>query len=193
MDFLGKISSQINELLLYLGAWTPIIACLFILIESIVAIIPLSVFITINFVVFGPIMGFILSWLFTVLGCILSFLLIQDKFQTKFEKKIRDKKYVKKLMIWLEKAKFQHLVVLVAMPFTPAFLFNIASGLSKMSFRKFIFVIIIGKIFLIYFWGFVGTALLESLIDPSKMIKVVISTIVAYILSSFFNKKFGLD
>lgn len=193
MDFLGELSNKLNELLLNIGIWGPIIACLLILIESIIPILPLSVFITINFIAFGPIIGFILSWVFTILGCIISFLLFQDNFQFKFEKKIRNKKYIKKLMVWLETAKFQHLVVLIAIPFTPAFLFNISAGLSKMLFRKFFFAIIIGKVFLIYFWGFVGTALLESLTNPAAMIKVIILSVVAYLLSSFFNKKFGLD
>lgn len=193
MEFLGNISDKINAILMYLGFWGPFVACLLILVESIIPILPLSVFITINFLAFGPILGFILSWIFTILGCLISFLLFKDKFKERFEKKLRYKKYVEKLMVWLETAKFQHLVVLIAIPFTPAFLLNVAAGLSKMPLRKFFFSIVIGKIFLIYFWGFVGTALLESLKNPSAMIRVFIMITIAYLLSSFFNKRFGLD
>ncbi len=163
------------------------------MVESIIPILPLSVFITVNFIVFGSFVGFVISWIFTIIGCIISFMIFKHRYKEKFEKKIRNKKYVEKLIVWLETAKFQHLVVLVAIPFTPAFLFNIAAGLSKMTFRKFFFVILIGKIFLIYFWGFVGTALLESLTNPVAMVRVIVLTLIAYLLSSFVNKKFGLD
>lgn len=193
MYFLYELSENLNDILLQIGLWGPVIACLFIVVESIIPILPLSVFITVNFIVFGSFVGFIISWIFTIIGCIISFMIFKHRYKEKFEKKIRNKKYVEKLIIWLETAKFQHLVVLVAIPFTPAFLFNIAAGLSKMTFRKFFFVILIGKIFLIYFWGFVGTALLESLTNPVAMVRVIVLTLIAYLLSSFVNKKFGLD
>lgn len=193
MDFLYELSENLNDILLQIGLWGPVIACLFIVVESIIPILPLSVFITVNFIVFGSFIGFIISWIFTIIGCIISFMIFKHRYKEKFEKKIRNKKYVEKLIVWLETAKFQHLVVLVAIPFTPAFLFNIAAGLSKMTFRKFFFVILIGKIFLIYFWGFVGTALLESLTNPVAMVRVIVLTLIAYLLSSFVNKKFGLD
>lgn len=193
MYFLYELSENLNDILLQIGLWGPVIACLFIVVESIIPILPLSVFITVNFIVFGSFVGFIISWIFTIIGCIISFMIFKHRYKEKFEKKIRNKKYVEKLIVWLETAKFQHLVVLVAIPFTPAFLFNIAAGLSKMTFRKFFFVILIGKIFLIYFWGFVGTALLESLTNPVAMVRVIVLTLIAYLLSSFVNKKFGLD
>lgn len=193
MDFLYELSENINDLLLQIGLWGPIIACLFIVVESIIPILPLSVFITVNFVAFGSFIGFIISWIFTIIGCIISFMIFKHRYKEKFDKRIRNKKYVDRLIVWLETAKFQHLVVLVAIPFTPAFLFNVAAGLSKMTFRKFFFVILIGKIFLIYFWGFVGTALLESLTNPAAMVKVISLTFIAYLLSSFVNRKFDLD
>lgn len=193
MYFLYELSENLNDILLQIGLWGPVIACLFIVVESIIPILPLSVFITVNFIVFGSFVGFVISWIFTIIGCIISFMIFKHRYKEKFEKKIRNKKYVEKLIVWLETAKFQHLVVLVAIPFTPAFLFNIAAGLSKMTFRKFFFVILIGKIFLIYFWGFVGTALLESLTNPVAMVRVIVLTLIAYLLSSFVNKKFGLD
>ena len=54
-----------------LGAF---IGCFLILIESIVPVLPLMVFITINFLVFGNLVGFILSWIFTILGCIILYI-----------------------------------------------------------------------------------------------------------------------
>ena len=74
------------------------------------------------------------------------------------------------------------------MPFTPAFLVNIAAGLSKIETKKFILAILIGKIFMVYFWGFIGVSLIESLKNPFILLKVLILLIIAYIVSLFAKK-----
>lgn len=193
MAFLNEISDWLKTFLDSIGILAPIFACLLIVVESIFAFLPLSIFIAINFLTFGSILGFLISWIFTILGCLISFQLFRKGIKKWFDKHLREKNYVNKLMIWIEKAKFQNLVVLIALPFTPAFLFNIAAGLSKMSLKKYLFVIIIGKIFLVYFWGFVGTALVESLTNPLALLRVIILSVIAYLIGVYFNKKFGLD
>ena len=45
---------------------------------------------------------------------------------------------------------FNTLVVIIAIPFTPAFLVNIAAGLSNIPIKKYIFALLIGKPFMIY-------------------------------------------
>ena len=59
--------------------------------------------------------------------------------------------------------------------------------------KKFVTSIIIGKFFMVYFWGFVGTSLIESLKDPSILIKIGIALVVAYVISKIVNKKFRLE
>ena len=54
--------------------------------------------------------------------------------------------------------------------------------------KKFIISILIGKIFMVYFWGFIGVSLIESLKNPLIIIKVVILLIFAYILSIIAKK-----
>ena len=79
--------------------------------------------------------------------------------------------------------KFEELTVIIAIPFTPAFLVNIAAGLSNMSYKKFIGSLLIGKVFLVYFWGFVGVSLIESIKNPIYLVRVGILVLVAYIIS----------
>ena len=50
-----------------------IIGMSLIILESIIPMLPLAVFIAINMLVFGNIIGFILSWISTIIGCTLSF------------------------------------------------------------------------------------------------------------------------
>lgn len=191
-EIFGAINNFINFMISYLGVAGPILGCCLITIESIVPILPLCVFITLNCMTFGPILGFIISWFFTCLGCYLSFLLFRKKIKNWFDRKIRVMESANKLMKVVEKCNEGELAMIVAVPFTPAFLVNIAAGLSKMEQKKFLLGIGIGKLFMVYFWGFIGTNLIQSLTNPLILIKVACMLIIAYTLSKLVTKKFGL-
>ena len=188
------IDTFIEATLQGLGAWGPIVGCFFILIESMIPILPLFVFITLNFLAFGNILGFIISWIFTCIGCFISFMLFRKKVQTWLFKRIKKQGLISKHTIdVITNLKFEALATIIAIPFTPAFLVNIAAGLSKMSTKKFVGALLIGKIFLVGFWGLVGTSLLESIRHPINLAKVLILLVLAYIASRIVNKKFRIE
>ena len=81
------------------------------------------------------------------------------------------------------------LTVLIAIPFTPAFIINIAAGISNMELKKFFKAIVIGKIFMVYFWGFIGVGLIESIKSPIILIKVILMTLIAFVISKIVNDK----
>lgn len=193
MEFMNNLDNFINNFLLQMGIFGPILGCFCILIESIVPILPLFVFITINFLVFGNIIGFIISWIFTILGCLLSFYIFRKKVKNWFDGKIQNNLQFKKIMRIIDKVKLEQLTVIIAVPFTPAFMINIAAGLSKMPTKKYLVALLIGKLFMVLFWGFVGTSLVQSLTNPVAFIKVVILLFIAYILSKIVSKKFNLE
>ena len=93
----------------------------------------------------------------------------------------------------VNKVKLEQLTAIIAVPFTPAFMVNIASGLSTMHLKKFLIALCIGKVFLVLFWGFVGTSLVQSLTHPIALIKVVVLVGIAFVISKIINKKFELD
>lgn len=194
-EFMANLDTIINSLLTSLGIYGPILGSVLILVESVLPVLPLSVFITLNFYAFGNIFGFLISYILTVIGCNMAFF-ISRKLLIKWMDKIY-KKYGKKKIVNLIKRfssiKFNHLVLLMAFPFTPAFLINILSGISSMNHKKFLISSIIGKPFMVYFWGYIGVTLLQSLTHPEYLVKIVVMLIVAYILSMFINKKFELD
>lgn len=167
--------------------------CFLIIIESIIPSLPLSVFITILFVSYGPLLGFLISWISTVLGCLLSFYLFQTILKKFVDNKIRKYNLANKFLTIVDKIKFNNLVLIIALPFTPAFAVNIICAISEMNVKKFLPAIIIGKAFMIFFWGYVGTNVLESMRNPLIIIKVILLLIVAYILSKLVNKKFNLE
>ncbi len=193
MDFFANIDAWINQFLLNIGIYGPLLGCICIVLESILPILPLFVFITINFLAFGPFFGFFISWIFTVIGCLLSFFLFRYKIKNWFDAKTKKKEKIKKLMHIVDKIKLEQLTTLIAIPFTPAFLVNIAVGLSKMSFKKFMVALLIGKIFLVWFWGFVGTSLIQSLTHPIALLKVIILLLLAFLISKLLNKKLEIE
>jgi uncharacterized membrane protein YdjX (TVP38/TMEM64 family) len=146
------------------------------------------VFITINFLVFGNVIGFIISWVCTILGCIMSYLIFKNGFGNKFERLTDDKELLRKYKKTFKNINITYLTLLIAIPFTPAFMINIAAGLVKMDFKKYFISLLIGKIGLIYFWGFVGTSFVQSLKEPIVLIKIAIILIITYIISYFVNK-----
>lgn len=195
MELLKNIDIFITNLLNNIGWFAPFLASILILVESILPVLPLSIFITINFYYMGALAGFLSSWIFTIIGCYIAFYFCRTRFKNNFDKYL-DKKNrfrIKKWMGILENLKLEQLVVLIAIPFTPAFMINIAAGLSNMRKKKFLTAIIIGKIFLVYFWGFVGTSLLESFTNPIILIKTGIIVLIAFLISKYINRKYNIE
>lgn len=187
--FYDFIINTINAL----GVYGPILGCFLIVLESIIPPLPLFVFITINFLAFGKIVGFLISWICTVLGCTLSYILVKRFLRDFVLKKIRNIELLNKCLNYVNNLSLSQVTVILAIPFTPAFMINIAAGISNMEFKKFFIAILISKIFMIYFWGIVGTGLLESFKNPSSLITVVIMVLIAYLLSVIVKKVFKLN
>lgn len=176
-----------------LGVYGPLLGSLFIILESIIPPLPLFVFITINFVAFGKVLGFIISWICTCIGCILSYYFVKKLFRNWVVNKIKDVNLLTKCMNYVENLSLTQVTMILSIPFTPAFMVNIAAGLCNMNFKKFLTAILISKIFLVYFWGVVGTGLLESFHNPTSLITVVVMIVIAYILSIVIKKVFKID
>lgn len=189
MEVLEALNELINNLLNLLGSWGALLGCVFILFESIIPMLPLSLFITLNFVTFGSIIGFIISWVFTVLGCMMSYYIFRSSVSEKRLNKFKENNTLKKVINVIENMSFTSLVTLIAIPFTPAFAVNIAAGICRVPKKKFLLALMLGKISLVYFWGFVGVGLIESLKNPSKLIGVVILIVIVYIISYILSKK----
>ena len=176
-----------------LGVYGPLLGSLFIILESIIPPLPLFVFITINFLAFGGVLGFFISWICTCIGCFLSYFLVKKFLRNWVLKKIKNVDLLTKWMSYIENLSLSKVTVILAIPFTPAFMVNIAAGICNMDFKKFSVAILISKIFLVYFWGVVGTGLLESLHNPRSIITVIVMMVVAYLVSLIIKKVFKID
>lgn len=173
----------------------PLFGFLLIILESVIPALPLGVFVALNINSFGFLFGLILSWIATCVGCYLSYLLfnyLSNNFIYKFFKE-NNRKKIEKATIKFKKIPFSNLVVIIALPFTPAFLINIIAGMSNIPKKKYLIALLIGKIFMIFFWAYVGKSLIESVTDIKTIIIVSIMILLAYFISKLVSKKMNIE
>lgn len=164
-----------------------------IVLESILPFLPLCVFIALNISSFGVLLGFFISYVATIVGCLLSYFFFKYLVGNRLDKWKNNNKKLKKVIIGINKIDFSKLVVLVSLPFAPAFLINIACGITNVKFKKFLISLLIGKLVIVYFWGFVGKSLIDSITDVNAVITVCVLLIIAFIVSKIVVKKYDIE
>ena len=168
---------------------------LLIMIESFIPVLPLSGFIALNTHTFGLLPGILMSWVSTCIGCYISYLIfyyVSNNIIYKYlSKKTRNK--IDKAVDKFQNISLANLTVIITLPFTPAFLINILAGVSGMSKKKYIVALLIGKIFMVSFWGYIGKSFVESMTDISAIIVMSIMIIIAYALSKLIGKNANIE
>ena len=182
MEILNNINNILTNFIMNYKVLGLIICCFLIFLEALIPILPLSLFITIVFLIYGKIIGFLVAWLFSILGTLTLFTLISN-FNLKLKKM---RKYLDKF----SDINFFNLIVLYAIPFNPTSLITLICSFSKINIKKFILALIIGKAFCIYFWGFIGCSFLESLTNFNCLVKVIIGFVIMYLLTYIIKRKY---
>ena len=192
---MDKINDVISSVVYYLQSCGLIGGFFLIFLESIFPMLPLGIFIGFNIMAYGNVTGFLLSYFATVFGSVMSFTLFRFLLKKFFYKlfKEKTKEEIKKIMQKITYIDFNQLVVIIALPFTPAFLVNIAAGLSNISWKKYLISIFIGKIAIIYFWGFVGENILTNIKNPIVLLKTFIIVIIVYLISKIVEKIINVE
>lgn len=166
-----------------------------VVLECFIPALPLSVFVALNVNAFGFFIGCIVSWIATCIGsfaCYKFFYYIDSKLSEKIiRKKIINR--IKGKVDKFKKIKFTELVLIMTLPFTPSSLINILCGITNMNYKKFIFSLLIGKFFMIFFWGYIGKSFIESLVDLKSIIFILITLFLAYVISKIINKKLNIE
>lgn len=171
----------------------PVCGMLLIILESIIPVLPLGAFIALNNIAFGPLWGFILSWAATIVGCLISFYAFRLGFSKILYKNIKIDGKVHKFMKYTSDISLSKLTLLVALPFTPAFAINIALGLSKMDLKKYLISLFIGKLSIVYFWGYIGLSFIESLRDPRTLLEIAALLSIAFVISRLIQKYLNMN
>lgn len=195
MIILEYINSLIDFCTKVISTYGIIFGFLLILLESFLPILPLGFFVALNVNAFGGLVGIILSWVATCLGCFISYHIFSFLSLKYLDKLFSKKTYVKinRAISKFQKISFSNLVLVIALPFTPAFLINIICGIVRINKQKFLLAILIGKVFTIIFWGYIGKSLIESVTDINTIIIISVMLLSAYLISKVVNKKMNLD
>lgn len=175
------------------GLFGVVLSCFILSIESIIPIIPLLVFISVNFIILGPVLGFILSWIFTVLGSLFSYYIFRKKLSSKFTNLTKDNETVQRYIKILRNLSTGKILLIVALPFTPAFAVNIAAGILKIDFKKYLTAILFGKISLVAYSAYIGTSFIEGLSNPIILVNLGILILLIYILFLIVKKTLKLN
>jgi len=190
-----EFETILNNFLLSIGPLGYVLSCLLLFLEAVIPVLPATIFITILIYKFGVIFGFIISYICSVGGSILVYNIFKSKFSFKFNKYIekKNKDKLTKIVSRLKNIKFVNLCLIIALPFTLQFLVHISCGLMQIDKKKYYLSLFIGKIFLIIFWGFIGTSFINSLKNPIILVYVCLLLVGCYILSKIVSRKEGIE
>ncbi|MFC3929050.1 TVP38/TMEM64 family protein [Streptococcus caprae] len=133
------------------------------IIQVVIPIIPGGVTTVVGFLAFGPVMGFLLNYIGILIGSILLFWLVR-RFGRPFILLFIDEKRLEKFEHKLSNPTYDTFFALSMLsPVSPADIIVMVTGLTKMSYRKFLLIIILCKPLSIfcygYFWIYGGTLL----------------------------------
>ena len=179
----------------FISSGGPLFGFFIVFLECFIPALPLSVFVALNVNAFGFFIGVTLSWIATFIGSYLCYLLFYF-LEEKYVRKLLRQKTIKKIQNSIDKFKkiklFQ-LVFIITLPFTPSFFINILSGLSRIPKEKYFIALMIGKVFSVMFWGYVGKSIIGGYNDIRTIIYILVSLLLAYILSKTVGKKMNIE
>lgn len=184
------IAGIINQMTTILSSWGPIGGFLLIILESVIPILPIGAFVGLNMLAFGDITGLLISYIGTLIGCMGSFCLFKYILKGKLKKLFKTKTQTK-IDNWIKKlngVSFSTIATIIAFPPTPAFIINIAAGLSGYDTKKYLLALAIGKPSMLIFYGFIAVSFVDSLKDPTKFIYVILLIFGVYIFSKILGK-----
>ena len=192
MEYITELVNKSTELIVLGG---PIIGFLLVLLEAFLPMLPLGVFVSLNINAFGFLPGVLISWVANILGSYTAYLFFYY-ISTKFLYKFLKNKTINKIDKQIHKfnnISFTNIVLILTLPFTPSCFVNLLAGISNMSKEKYLFSLIIGKAFMITFWGYIGKSFIESMTDIKAIIFIFIILIIAYIISKIVSKKMNIE
>lgn len=137
-----KLSSLISNV----GLWGPILFILIQIIQVIVPVIPGGISCVAGIIIFGPVNGFIYNYLGILIGSIINFALARYYGKALIQVMVSDATY-NKYIGWLDQGKrFDKLfAIAIFMPVAPDDFLCMLAGLTKMTYKRFITIIALGK------------------------------------------------
>lgn len=163
----------------------PVIGMGLVMLESLIPMLPLFAFITLNVYAFGPILGYLYSLIGTIVGSYIVFIFFRHFISRWFHQKMQNYERVNRALHWVDDKGITPIFILMCFPLAPSSIINIAAGLSNVRKRSFIICLCLAKPIMILFWTYIGYSLTEILENP---IHLIIAGVIMYIVMKLGKK-----
>lgn len=167
----------------------PIIGILLPFIESLLPFLPLVVIVVANASSYGLWLGFLLSWIGTVSGSYFVFLVVRQFGRHPKLKRFIQRKQIQKLIRWVDMKGLTPLLILLCFPFTPSVLVNVVAGLSHIKKKYYLFVLMAGKLVMIFSICVLGYDLKAFFTKPLKLIIAIVGLVFLWIVSKTVERR----
>jgi uncharacterized membrane protein YdjX (TVP38/TMEM64 family) len=137
--------------------------------ESFLPFLPLIVFVVANASAYGPLEGFLYSWIGAIGGSACMFWLsrwLGRKFNPYLHRRMPK---IARALEWIEQRGFTPIFLLTCFPFTPSFLITLVSGISTIPFRRFLLAVMGGKAVMLFCLSVLGYDLNALVQEPWRM------------------------
>ena len=135
------------------GALGPMIFIFLQIVQVVLPIIPGGASCLAGVLLFGSVLGFIYNYIGMIIGSTIVFLLAR-KYEIRFVKKICDETTVDKYVGYIRKKKFEKIfIICILLPGFPDDLLCYVAGVSKLTLKKFLIIILLAKPFALLFYS----------------------------------------
>lgn len=160
-----KSEETFRNFIIGCGIFGGIIFVLFQAVQVVVPILPGSIGCVVGIMAFGPVVGFVFNYIGICVGSVLAFLLAK-RYGKNFVQKITNPKQYEKYSTWISQGnKFDRFfTAAIALPVAPDDFLCFLAGLTKMSLKKFIMIILLGKPVALFMYSFALTYGVQSIL-----------------------------
>ncbi len=164
------------------------VGLLLVFIESFLPFLPLIAIVILNTNAYGFLIGFLMSYLGSVIGSYSVFLIVRNFLKRPTTAYINRHRTLVKMRRFVDTRGFSFLFILLSLPFTPSSVVNLIAGISNISKRVYLYILIGSKFIMILSISVVGYDVTAFFTSPTRLLISVIFLIVLYVLSKFYEK-----
>lgn len=167
----------------------PLYGILMPMIESFFPPLPLSLFVTINVMMFGLVWGYLYSFIGTCIGSMLVYSIVNKYEKGRFDKIKNKYSIVNNASNWVKEKGGFAIVVLLCFPFTPSLAVAVLAALAGMKRQTYALALLIGKAIMVLQLSVVGYNIFAAIKHPMRLIAIVAGIFILYTLVSKLLEK----
>jgi uncharacterized membrane protein YdjX (TVP38/TMEM64 family) len=183
-------TEQVNEWFNAFGNMGYLVGFLLPFIEAFIPILPLIVFVIVNVNAYGFVIGMTLAWLGTVLGSFIMFLIFRRLSNSKYMKRLKQRKSAERLIKYIDEHGVIPIFILFCFPFTPSALVNLIASVTNIKSAHYFWVLALSKLVMISLVGWLGKDISTLFTNPLRITIVVIVVIIVWFIGRKVEKHF---